>query len=341
MSPDTKISNPLVSVVMATYNRAHLLPRAINSVLNQTYHNFELIIVDDGSTDNTEEVVNSFTDNRIIYHRHEENRGVLAARNTGWDLAKGKYECHLDDDDEFLPEALATAVNKLIELSPQGVQIVWFDCIDVETARFSGFGVRKEGYISYEDILCNRIGGNYWQVCDMDLVGGNRYDERLWGAESILYLKLYRKAKVYYVPQVLVKRYQKHGERICTPESFLKHLPRTTLTAKTFLEEYGEEIKPLCPRYYGQNLAGLGFYQILNGEKAEGRKTLRQAFKFYFSLKYLVLYLLSFILNKNQIVALYSVYARLLGLTEPAAIALNRLKRVVSRSKASRVTKSC
>ena len=59
--------NPLVSVMIPTYNRAHLLPRAINSVLNHTYHNFELIIVDDGSADSTEEAIKSFNDNRIIY----------------------------------------------------------------------------------------------------------------------------------------------------------------------------------------------------------------------------------------------------------------------------------
>jgi len=74
---------PAVSVVIPTYNRAHLVGRAIRSVLNQTYQDFEIIVVDDGSTDNTEEVVKSFNDPRIRYIRHEENRGGSAARNTG------------------------------------------------------------------------------------------------------------------------------------------------------------------------------------------------------------------------------------------------------------------
>ena len=71
---------PLISVTIATYNRAHLLPRAIRSILNQTYKNFELIIVDDCSTDNTKEVLESFTDERIIYHRNKKNLSVQAGQ---------------------------------------------------------------------------------------------------------------------------------------------------------------------------------------------------------------------------------------------------------------------
>lgn len=82
-------ANPTVSVVIPTYNRAHLLGRAIQSVLNQTYHDFEIIVVDDGSTDNTEKVVKSFNDPRIHYIRHDQNRGGSAARNTGIKMARG------------------------------------------------------------------------------------------------------------------------------------------------------------------------------------------------------------------------------------------------------------
>jgi len=74
---------PTVSVIIPTYNRAHLVGRAIRSVLNQTFQDFEIIVVDDGSTDNTEEVVKSFNDPRIRDIRHEQNRGGSAARNTG------------------------------------------------------------------------------------------------------------------------------------------------------------------------------------------------------------------------------------------------------------------
>jgi glycosyltransferase involved in cell wall biosynthesis len=99
--------NPLVSVIIPTYNRATLLPRAIESVRQQTHENWELIVVDDGSQDGTEAVVKSLQDPRIRYERHEVNRGVSAARNTGLRLAQGQWVAFLDSDDYWRREKLA------------------------------------------------------------------------------------------------------------------------------------------------------------------------------------------------------------------------------------------
>ncbi|WP_169924013.1 glycosyltransferase family 2 protein [Sulfurifustis variabilis] len=99
-------ADALVTVVIPTYNRAALLPKAIASVLRQTHARFEIVVVDDGSTDATATVVSSLQDPRIRYVRHERNRGLPAARNTGIRAARGEYVAFIDDDDEWREDKL-------------------------------------------------------------------------------------------------------------------------------------------------------------------------------------------------------------------------------------------
>jgi len=91
----------LVSIIMPTYNRAGIISRAIKSVLAQTYEKFELIIVDDGSEDNTKDVVESFKDNRIIYRKYDTNQGANFARNRGIEMSQGEYLAFIDSDNEW------------------------------------------------------------------------------------------------------------------------------------------------------------------------------------------------------------------------------------------------
>ena len=97
---------PTVSAIIPTHNRAHLVGRAIRSVLAQTFTGWECLVVDDASTDDTEGVVHSFEDPRIHYLRHEANKGGSAARNTGIRAARGEYLAFLDSDDEWVPGKL-------------------------------------------------------------------------------------------------------------------------------------------------------------------------------------------------------------------------------------------
>ena len=90
---------PLVSVIIPTYNRANIINKSIDSVLNQTYSNLELIIIDDGSHDNTEEVIKNYDDKRLKYYKLEENKGMCFARNYGTNLSKGHYIAIHDSDD--------------------------------------------------------------------------------------------------------------------------------------------------------------------------------------------------------------------------------------------------
>ena len=113
--PASSQPEALVSVVMPSYNRGYFIERAIKSVLNQTYQNFELIIVDDASTDNTEEVIKSINDKRIRYIKLEQNSGANHARNIGIQSSNGSYIAFNDSDVEWLPEKLEKQM-KLMKL---------------------------------------------------------------------------------------------------------------------------------------------------------------------------------------------------------------------------------
>jgi glycosyltransferase involved in cell wall biosynthesis len=115
------MSSPLVSVIIPAYNQAEFLAATIHSVLNQTYQNFEIIVVNDASPDNTNEVMRQFTDPRIQYIVHERNQRLPATRNTGMRASQGEIIALLDADDLFHPEKLETHVKFLKEHPEVGV----------------------------------------------------------------------------------------------------------------------------------------------------------------------------------------------------------------------------
>jgi glycosyltransferase involved in cell wall biosynthesis len=120
--------SPLVSVVIPTYNRAALLPRAITSVLNQTLSDLECIVVDDGSTDQTMQVVAGFQDPRLRVVRLPGNGGYSRANNTGIRVARGELIAFLDSDDEWLPSKLERQVARLRECEDPLAAAVYCRC---------------------------------------------------------------------------------------------------------------------------------------------------------------------------------------------------------------------
>lgn len=162
------ISCPLISVVIPTYNRNKILPISLESVMGQTYENFEVIVVDDNSRDNTEEVVERYKGHRVKYIKHSHNRGGAAARNTGIDAAKGEYIAFLDSDDAWVPRKLELQYSHVQNhLCPKNIVSytqVFHSLEGISEATFSAFDHRqylpKRGKRTSESvgdyILCNK-----------------------------------------------------------------------------------------------------------------------------------------------------------------------------------------
>lgn len=131
-------STPIVSVVMAAFNEERYIAEAIESVLNQSFTDFEFIIINDGSTDRTEEIILSYTDPRIRYIKNEQNLKLIASLNKGLKAAKGKYIARMDSDDVCFPERLEKQV-AFMEAHPE---------IGISGAQLLVFG-SEEGVMKY------------------------------------------------------------------------------------------------------------------------------------------------------------------------------------------------
>lgn len=163
------MSRPLVSVVVPTFNRAALLPRALDSIVAQTFSDWEIVLVDDGSTDGTGEVANRYAaelGERFQYVRRA-NTGCCGARNDGIARAHGSFVAFLDSDDEFLPEKLERQL-ELFQSHPElGLVYCDYSYIDLGGKRFLSAFDEKLRFA--RDVRAERISDDLW-VCDESIL---------------------------------------------------------------------------------------------------------------------------------------------------------------------------
>ena len=148
---------PLVSVIIATYNRAGFVVQAVESVLSQTYAHIETIVVDDGSTDNTREVLRKYQDKIHYYYQERSERS--RARNEGFKRSKGAYIAFLDSDDLWLPTKIERQVQVLNEKSDVGLVYARVEFIDTDGNPCDGnlSWDEPEREVLYEDLMTHNI----------------------------------------------------------------------------------------------------------------------------------------------------------------------------------------
>lgn len=218
---------PKVSIIMATYNRAHTIKRAIKSVLLQTVTDWELIIIDDGSIDGTRSILNEIKDPRIKILSHNSNRGAAYARNRGLDEMTGEWFTLLDSDDELVPSAFEELlyVPKHIDDS---INAVTCNCIDSQTGKLTGYGLEGEQYVDFETLV-NKLYGEHWGITKSSLVGNLRFNEDLSGGESIFWYKISNYAKRYYIHKGLRIYHTEGNDRLC------KRKPNVELMSREYI----------------------------------------------------------------------------------------------------------
>ena len=127
ISYDFSNKSGLISIIVATHNRVDQLSQLINSILKQTYQNFEIILIDDTSTDETNEIFGNFFDKRLKYYRNYENMGMGLNRQKAYNLSKGDYVIFCDDDDYFIDNTYFSDVVKIFK-EYEDVNVICSEC---------------------------------------------------------------------------------------------------------------------------------------------------------------------------------------------------------------------
>jgi glycosyltransferase involved in cell wall biosynthesis len=280
---------PQVSVIIPTCNRPGSLPTAIRSVLDQSFSDFELIIIDDASDESVNDIVKACDDDRVRWIRNERRRGAAAARNTGIRKTGGEFVAFLDDDDEWYPEKLDRQVSVLLRSPPEiGAVYTGYNVVNRHEGKIRSqmLPVHK-GDLSSQLLRGNCVGSTSCMMLRrkcFETVG--MFDENLPAFQDYdLWLRLSRFYQFEFLREPLLSYYM-HPDKIWTnPEAIRKGVD-------ILLQKYGESetFRKRCSVFYLS--VAVQFWEA--GESRKARAALRQAISLYpFDARYYFYFLLS------------------------------------------------
>lgn len=200
------MSEKLVSIITPTYNCAKFIARTLDSVQAQTYQNWEMIIVDDRSQDNTKEIVEEYmkNDSRIKYHLLDENSGAAVARTEAMKLAKGSYMAFLDSDDIWMPDKLERQI-KWMDDNGYAFSCTAYEQID-ENDNLLNRTIKTIKKTDYNRLLLDCPVGNSTVVYDVEKMGKFEVPNIRKRNDDALWLQMLKKEKyIWGMPDVLMK----------------------------------------------------------------------------------------------------------------------------------------
>jgi glycosyltransferase involved in cell wall biosynthesis len=264
------MSNPFFSIIIPTYNRAHFLPKAIESVILQSFTDWELIIVDDGSTDNTRNIVEPYlTDARIVY-QYQHNQERCVARNNGINTSKGQFITFLDSDDYFLPNRLSLLHNFLSE-----------DNL-ANSFYYTGLAIEKEGitterseilvdtFQNVYDFICTSVIFSQ-QVCiRRNILLKHHYDSRfVIGEDMELWLRIATEHLPKFIPDQATIIVCEHDERSINEKKSNPGAKQLLLLKHIFKKPHPGSLvtKMVKKRKLSDTYFGIARHYIYNGKR--------------------------------------------------------------------------
>jgi glycosyltransferase involved in cell wall biosynthesis len=271
---------PFFSVIMPVYNRAAVVGRAIRSCLAQEEVSFELIAVDDGSTDDSVAAVKAFDDPRIRLMVHEQNRGPCPARNTAMAAARGEWFVFLDSDDELLPGALQTIQRRALA-APPDVGVLRFMCVDEEGT--SPVPPHQDQILDYEDYLRwieSAVKAETLPCVRADMFPNVRYVDS-HAMETWYHLELARNTRLMACSDVVRRYHHDMPDRLTapTPERDLRYASDVAEDAARILDVHGDALRRCAPRTYRMRLSHASSSSFLAGRRMDGLRYAMRAWR--------------------------------------------------------------
>jgi len=258
------MKQPKVSIIIPTYNREKYLKECLDSIINQNYTNLEIIVTDDNSTDNTENIVKEYI-KKHPFIRYVKNKkypkGPNGNKNNGLDNATGEVIGIFDDDDILAPNAINILMEKILD----GYDMVLGNCEiilnDKKTGQISGKGITESREVYYHEYLCGKISGEFWSLFKKSLLNHKRFDVDLYGGEGTLWKGLWKNSKIYYINRV-VRFYRKHQNSIINSK-----INNAKIVIKNYerdIEYYSTDMKKYCPCYLATIYKGASYFAKLS-----------------------------------------------------------------------------
>jgi glycosyltransferase involved in cell wall biosynthesis len=277
---------PKVSIVIPVFNRERLVPRAIRSCLAQTEPDFEIVVVDDGSTDGSREAVRQFDDPRLRLFTQPRNMGVTTARNRGTAEARADWVMFFDSDDELVPEAVATIVEKIDESEPD-VAALWFRC-RLDNGTITPPSIPKLGRVDFKERLllheaCVGESDDLVHVCRRSTFAHVKFPANR-GLEDLYHLNFSKRYVGRICPEVLLLCHQDADNQLSRRvRSFhrkrdLQFAMDRTTTLEEVLALYGTDLRRYAPNIYRGFMSQLLTLKLLLGDRLGAFALLRPAY---------------------------------------------------------------
>ena len=271
---------PFFSIIMPVYNRAAVVGRAIRSCLSQEFPSFEIVAVDDASSDDSAAAIRAFSDPRVRLIVHERNRGCGPARNSGMAAATGEWFVFLDSDDELLPGALDAMHRRAVAAVPS-VGGLRFMCVDENgTSPIPPYRNEIFGYEDYLRWLDLAVKQEALPCARVSTFPGVRYADS-YAFEQWYHLELARAWRVQNCSDVVRRYHHDVTDRLTipTPERGLRYAPDAADDAGKVLRMHGEAMRRLAPATYRATLSAATTASFMAGRRWDGLRYASRAWR--------------------------------------------------------------